>query len=128
VLSKKNAKYCVLCGVDVSRSNIIDLAQRGRAAFMKSEKSRARLSASQKRQHAAKRGWLASSLPAWLTQSAYREMILPALAQITVSTVAKTMNVTDPYAAEVRKGRHVPHPMHWEALAKLVGVSEGEQE
>jgi CRISPR-associated endonuclease Cas1 len=124
VLSKNNANYCVLCGVDVSQSNMIELAQRGRAAFMKSEKSRARLSASQKRQHEARRGWLASSLPAWLTQSAYREMILPRLGQITVPTLAKTMNVTDPYAAEVRKGRHVPHPMHWQALAKLVGVSD----
>ena len=102
---------------------MVELAQRGRAAFMKSEKSRARLSASQKRQNAARRGWLTSSLPAWLTQSAYREMILPRLAQITVPALARTMNVTEPYAAEVRKGRHVPHPMHWQALAKLVGVS-----
>jgi CRISPR-associated endonuclease Cas1 len=123
VLSKKDVNYCVLCGVDVSRSNMIELAQRGRAAFMRSEKSRALLSASQKRQIAARRGWLASSLPAWLTQSAYREMILPRLAEVTVPTLARTMNVTQPYAAEVRKGRHVPHPMHWQALAGLVGVS-----
>jgi CRISPR-associated endonuclease Cas1 len=123
VLSKKDVNYCVLCGVDVSRSNMIELAQRGRAAFVNNEKSRARLSASQKRQNAARRGWLASSLPSWLTQSAYREMILPQLAQITVPALARTMNVTESYAAEVRKGRHVPHPMHWQGLAKLVGVS-----
>jgi hypothetical protein len=73
---------------------------------------------------AAKRGWLPSSLPEWLTQSAYREMILPRLAEITVSTLARTMNVTEPYAAEVRKGKHVPHPMHWERLAQLLGVRD----
>jgi CRISPR-associated endonuclease Cas1 len=123
MLDGKQVEYCAPCGVSVSRANMIGLARRGRAAFANSEKSRARLSASQKRQNAHRRGWLASSLPAWLTQSAYREMILPRLAHITVPTLARTMKVTDPYAAEVRKGRHVPHPMHWQALAKLVGVS-----
>jgi hypothetical protein len=102
---------------------MIETAQRGRAACLTSEKSRARRSASQKRQNAARRGWLPSSLPGWLTQSVYRETILPRLAEITVPALAKTMNVTEPYAAEVRKGRHVPHPMHWQALAQLVGVS-----
>jgi hypothetical protein len=28
-----------------------------------------------------------------------------------------------PYAAEIRAGRRRPHPRHWEALAKLAGVS-----
>jgi len=102
---------------------MVEIAQRGRAAFLNSEKSRARLAASQKKQCAARRGWLPSSLPVWLTQSTYREMILPRLAQITVPALARTMNVTEPYAAEVRKGRHIPHPMHFQALAKLVGVS-----
>lgn len=123
VLGSKQSEYCALCGVDVSRTNMVDIAQRGRAAFINSAESRARLSASQKRQKAAKRGWLPSSLPAWLTQSVYHEKILPRLAEITVAALAKTMNVTEPYAAEVRKGRHVPHPIHFQPLAKLVGVS-----
>lgn len=101
---------------------MIELAKRGRMAA-KSAESRARMSASQKRQRALRRGWLPSSLPAWLTQSTYREMILPRLAEITVPTLARTMNVTEPYAAKVRKGQHVAHPMHWLALAQLLGVT-----
>jgi hypothetical protein len=50
-------------------------------------------------------------------------MILPKLATITVPDLARTMNVTEHYAAEVRKGRHIPHPMHWQSLAELVGVT-----
>lgn len=123
VLGSNQERYCAICGVNVSRANMIELAERGRAAFLNSDKSRARMSASQKRQNAARRGWLPSSLPAWLTQSIYRDMILPRLARVTVPILAKTMKVTEPYAAEVRKGRHVPHPMHWQALAKLVEVS-----
>jgi hypothetical protein len=122
VLSSKQLNHCALCGVGVSRTNMIELAYRGRIAA-KTAESRAKLSTSQKRQRAARRGWLPSSLPSWLTQSAYCEMILPRLAAITVPTLARTMHVTEPYAAEVRKGSHVPHPMHWQALAKLVGVS-----
>jgi hypothetical protein len=28
-----------------------------------------------------------------------------------------------PYAAEIRAGRRRPHPRHWQALAKLAGIS-----
>ena len=121
VLSTTQGKHCALCGVSVSRANMIELAQRGRVAA-KSADSRARMSASQKRQRTARRGWLPSSLPSWLTQSSYREKILPRLAGITVPLLAQTLDVSEPYAAKVRKGQHVPHPMHWQALAKLVGV------
>ncbi|MGO9517031.1 MAG: hypothetical protein ACLPND_08305 [Candidatus Korobacteraceae bacterium] len=101
-----------------------EVARKGRVAA-KSDESRARMSASQKRQQTARRGWLPSSLPAWLTQSSYREMILPRLSGLTVPALAQTLSVSEPYAAKVRKGQHVPHPMHWLALAEMVGVSAG---
>ena len=61
------------------------------------------MSASQKRHRAARGGWLPSSLPAWLTQASYRELILPRLAGVTVPNIAKTLNVSEPYAAKVRR-------------------------
>ncbi len=123
ILNSEQGKHCALCGVSVSRTNMIELARRGRVAA-KSAESRARMSASQKRQYAARRGWLPSSLPAWLTQKSYREMISPRLAEVTVPAIAKILKVSEPYAAKVRNAQHVPHPMHWLALARLVGVSE----
>jgi len=122
VLSSSQREHCALCGVSLSRANMIELARRRRIAA-KSTESRALMSASQKRQNAARRGWLPSNLPAWLTQSSYREMILPRMAEVTVRRLAQTLNVSEPYATRVRKGQRVPHPMHWEALAKLAGVS-----
>lgn len=122
ILSGRQRNRCALCGVGVSRANMIKLARRGRIAA-KSPESRARMSASQARQNKARRGWLPSSLPAWLTQSSYREMILPRLSEITVPVLAQTLDVSEPYAATVRKGIHVPHPMHWQSLATLVGVT-----
>lgn len=55
------------------------------------------------------------------TQSAHREKIMPRLAGVTVSIIAKALKVSETYAAKVRKGQFVPHPMHWQALANLVG-------
>jgi len=121
ILSGRQRNRCALCGVSISRANMIELARKGRMAA-KSVESRARMSASQVRQNKARRGWLPSSLPSWLTQSSYQEMILPRLSGITVPVLARTLDVSEPYAAKVRKGQYVPHPMHWEALARLVGI------
>ncbi len=81
------------------------------------------MSASQQRQHAKRRGWIPSKLPDWITQETYCAKILPLLGNVTVPTIAQLLSVSEPYAAKVRKGQHVPHPMHWEGLAQLVGVS-----
>lgn len=122
ILSGRQRNRCALCGVGVSRDNMIELARKGRVAA-KAPESRARMSASQARQNKARRGWLPSSLPEWLTQSSYREMILPRLSGITVPVLAQTLDVSEPYAAKVRKGQYVPHPLHWQSLAALVGVT-----
>jgi len=127
LLSSSQNKHCALCGVSVSRNNMVEIARRGRVAA-KSVVSRTRMSTSQKRQHEARRGFLPSSLPAWLTQDSYRETILPRLAGITVPTLARALVVSEPYAAKVRKGQFIPHPMHWQALARLVHVPAGEGE
>jgi hypothetical protein len=31
-------------------------------------------------------------------------------------------SISEPYAAEIRAGRYLPHPRHWQTLARLVGV------
>src|SRR5271169_2731415 len=80
---RSQKKHCFHCGVNISRANMIDIAHRGRIAS-KSAESRARLSAAQKRQQAARRDWVPSSLPSWLTRESYREVIWPRLAEGTV--------------------------------------------
>jgi hypothetical protein len=121
VLEQNQRNHCALCGVSISRANMLEIAKKGRLAS-RSIEARERQSAAQKRQRAARRGWLRSSLPAWLTQSSYREVILPRLSAVTVPTLAQALKVSEPYATKIRKGQHVPHPMHWQALADLVGV------
>jgi hypothetical protein len=62
-------------------------------------------------------------MPAWLTTEFYAEKIQPKLAEITVPAIASAIDVSLPYATDIRAGRRRPHPRHWQALAKIVNVS-----
>jgi CRISPR-associated endonuclease Cas1 len=126
-LSTTQHKNCALCGVSISRNNMVEIAQRGRVAA-KSIESRAKMSSSHKRQHQARRGFLHSSLPPWLTQESYRERVLPRLATITIPMLAHALSVSEPYAARVRHGRNIPHPRHWQTLAEIAGISANESD
>ncbi|HTT17861.1 MAG TPA: hypothetical protein VMG82_02885 [Candidatus Sulfotelmatobacter sp.] len=64
-----------------------------------------------------------SSKPDRLTEEAYREKVQPGLSGVTVRTISSTLSVSQPYAAEIRAGRYLPHPRHWLALARIVGIS-----
>jgi hypothetical protein len=89
-----------------------------------SSEAQARRAATKRRHDAARCGWLASSLPAWLNNETYTNKIQPGLATITVPSIAAAMGVSMPYAADIRAGRRRPHPRHWLALAQLVGVQQ----
>jgi len=41
---------------------------------------------------------------------------------VTLSVLSSTLGVSEPYAVDIRAGKRVPHPRHWQALAGLVGV------
>src|SRR5208283_4901407 len=45
------------------------------------------------------------------------------LADTTNKAVASALGVSIPYASGIRAGRRIPHPLHWQALAQLVGMS-----
>lgn len=114
--------YCVLCSVPVITEHLDKVRPSGWVATQ-SAKAQARRSKTQRRQNAALRGWIASNQPAWLDNQTYTKKIQPRLPQVTRSAIAAALGVSSPYAADIRAGRRRPHPRHWQALAKLVGVS-----
>ena len=65
--------------------------------------------------------WSQSSLPEWLNEEFYVQKIQPKLRALKVREIAEAMQVSHPYAADIRAGRRRPHPRHWQALAQLVG-------
>ena len=116
------SSYCVLCTAAVSKKQFSEAARSGRVAAQSPE-AQARRAATKCRQDAARRGWLASSQPAWLNNETYLQEIQPRLAGIAYSAIASAIGVSLPYAADIRAGRRRPHPRHWWVLAHLVGVT-----
>jgi CRISPR-associated endonuclease Cas1 len=112
-------RNCPKCGREISRDKLIELAKVGRIVAQSVE-SRRKHSATQRRHEAAKRAWRSSPKPNWPDENTYAEKVQPALATVTISTLAATLRISESYAADIRAGRHRPHPRHWQALANLV--------
>jgi hypothetical protein len=112
--------HCAQCAVSLASERLINVAGLGRAVAHTPE---ARVREGQKqRQHAeARNSWTPSSKPDGLTDKVYEERIQPALAKLPNSVIASRIGVSRWYAGRIRQG-YRPHPRHWQALAKLVGV------
>ena len=118
-------RYCASCSATVSRENLIEAAKLGRVAGHSPE-ARAKQAEKQRRHAAVLKGWNPSDKPGWLTEEVYREKIQPRLAGITGPAISSALGISQPYAAEIRAGRCLPHPRHWRTLARIVGVSPDE--
>jgi len=114
-------RNCTKCGREISREKLIELAKVGRVAAQSAE-ARRKHSETQRRHEAAKRAWNSSPRPAWPDENIYVEKVQPALAMVTISTLAESLGVSESYAADIRAGRHRPHPRHWHVLAQLAGI------
>jgi CRISPR-associated endonuclease Cas1 len=116
-------KNCPKCGREISREKLIELATEGRIVALRPE-SRSKHSETQRRHEAAKRAWHSSPKPDWPDENTYVRHIQPRLSAVTISALASALGVSEPYAAQIRAGRHRPHPRHWGTLAQLVGIEE----
>jgi CRISPR-associated endonuclease Cas1 len=75
-------------------------------------------------QHRQKiREWKLSDVPAWLTREFYVNQVQPALASVAKSRIRSMLGVSEPYASYIQAGKRIPHPRHWQVLAKIVGFS-----
>jgi CRISPR-associated endonuclease Cas1 len=117
----KGSTRCAHCAVAISKERMLEVARRGRMAS-KSPEARARVAATQRRHAAAWGKWLSSSQPDWLTEETYTTKIKPLLGRSSNAEIARSLQVSIPYAASIRLGRRQPHPRHWQALAELVGA------
>ena len=114
-------RYCRSCAVEVSRENLSRAAVTGHSRS-KSSKVKARISKAISDHAVANTWWDPSSLPAWLTMESYDQQIQPQLRTMKVREIAQAIQVSPPYAAQIRSGRRRPHPRHWEALSMLANI------
>jgi hypothetical protein len=120
---KSGRLYCGSCTSTASRDVLIEAAKAGRLVAH-SPQALARQAEKQRQHSAAAKAWNPSNQPGWLTADAYREKVQPRLAGIPVGVIASALDVSQPYATDLRKGKHIPHPRHWLGLARLTGVSQ----
>jgi CRISPR-associated endonuclease Cas1 len=115
--------HCAQCAVDPASERLFNAARLGRTVAHTQE-ARAREGQKQRQHAEARNSWTPSSMPNWLTAKVYAEKIRPLLAGLTNSVISARIGVSRWYAGRIRKGDS-PHPRHWQALAKLVGVFPG---
>jgi CRISPR-associated endonuclease Cas1 len=114
--------HCACCAVEAATTRLISAASLGRVAA-RSPEARAKHVVSRRRHARACSEWDASTKPAWLTDEVYTEEIQPQLAQMSTSAIASRIGVSRWYAGRIRED-YRPHPRHWQALARLVGVRQ----
>jgi len=111
---------CAKCAVEPATKRLIEAARIGRLAGH-SAAALAKESETQRQHAKARLAWDSSSQPTWLNATFYSEKILPQLAKVSTSTIARYIGVSRGYAGKIRQGYRA-HPRHWETLAKVVGV------
>jgi hypothetical protein len=63
--------------------------------------------------------WGTSDVPAWLTRDVYVKQVQPALTSVAKSRIRSALGVSEPYSSAIQAGTRVPHPRHWQVLARL---------
>ena len=105
----------------VSSEGLIEAAKLGRVAGDRAG-ARARQAEKQRRHAAELKAWNPSDQPQWLTEKVSREKVQPRLSGITVAIISSALGISQPYAAEIRAGRCLPHLRHWQSLARVAGI------
>src|SRR5438094_878777 len=113
--------HCAHCAISGATERFVNAARIGLVAAQNPE-ARVRHAESERRHANARSAWDASSQPAWLTSEVFSQKIQPLLANASTSAIRSRIGVSRWYAGRIRQG-YRPHARHWQALAKLVGVS-----
>ena len=112
---------CASCKVPVCTEKLIKAAQEGRSRSHSFEAEAKR--AKSRRKHAgALRAWQLSDQAAWLDEETYKREIQPRLTELTVPAIIAALDISKAYATNIRHGKRVPHPRHWQTLAGLVRI------
>lgn len=112
--------HCKKCDLQIATRRLVEVAKVGRIAGHTPE-AIAKESATHRKHALARAAWNPAKQPEWLTEQVFSEKIQPALARASATAVAKKIGVSRSYAGRIQEG-YRPHPRHWNALAKLVGL------
>ena len=120
---KFDRSYCPSCKLRVALECVIEAEKLG---HIKGHSHEARaLQVEKQRKHAAAvKAWNPSDNPDWLTEDFYLEKIQARLRGVAVPAISSGLGVSEPYAAEIRAGRYIPHLKHWTSLTMYAHHTE----
>jgi CRISPR-associated endonuclease Cas1 len=121
--AKVTAGYqrCASCKVEVCKEELIRAAQKGRLASHSPE-AESKRAENRRRNAAAQRVWMTTELPEWLNEEIYLRKIQPRLPEVTVPAIRAALSISKAYASNIRCGKRVPHPRHWQKLAAILNL------
>jgi hypothetical protein len=96
-------------------------AKSGRVAAQSVDAQQKR-SETQLRHKAAQREWRLACEGNRISDEVYQREIQPRLVSVAIPALASALQVSVPYAADIRAGRRRPHPRHWRQLSTLVSM------
>jgi len=111
---------CAACAVDDATKKMLEVARIGRETANSSE-ARKKHAITARKNALAQHSWNPSDQPTWLTQELFEQKIQPLLTNVSMSGIRSSIGVSKWYASKIRQG-YRPHPRHWQALARLVGI------
>ena len=94
---------CGLCGHRYDRFVLLCELRAHRESTAEASRS-----ATQRKQFDGIRKWNPSELPDWLNEKAYRRESLPRLSKFTVKAICLALDVSHPYATNIRRGTVLP--------------------
>lgn len=115
----KKSRYCQPCGVSFSTQCLVKGAEQGRIAAQGSE-AQARRAITQSNHAAQIRSWKAAGAST-IDRKTFQEEVQPKLGKVTLPAIVSALGVSVSYASDIRTGRRVPHPRHWQVLGRIVG-------
>ena len=118
-------KNCESCAKENASIALTEVAKLGGIATH-TPRAEALRAETMRRQEAGKRAWKPSDLPTWLNKETYIQTIQPRLTEVSVALISRDLGISEPYATTIRAGVRIPHPRHWQALARIVGLSQGD--
>jgi len=73
-------------------------------------------------QRAKEREWEAEHEGEFLDPAWFSQVVVPALAGVTLPTISKATGLSTTAASKIRAGQRIPHRRHWAKLTTLVGI------
>jgi CRISPR-associated endonuclease Cas1 len=115
------SRECAQCAVGTATKEMLDAARIGRLTANGPE-AQAKRAVKARKNALAQHAWKASDQPAWLTEELFQQKIQPRLANVSMSAIRSSIEVSKWYASKIRQG-YRPHPRHWLALARLAEIA-----